>query len=215
MEAHRRLLSGMAVLLLTIAGCREETLNPEGPPDSPRPRGAELAGLDARPLEKCRGIRFVRDVCPELVPRTDSKYVGRAVNFGPRFRTFDLAASAPYEGQPRRNRPPRFAHIVIQAGDLTSAFDFEWPPPPADRAPARLLLIRRKVPALLEEPTWGGREGVLVLMPPFELGGIHGDHLVFRWRDAGVDYLISLHAWDPFGEARATLQAVVEDLPPP
>jgi hypothetical protein len=208
-------LSGAVTLLLIVTACGPDE-SPRGLGDGPDTGSVELADLDARQLEKCRSVRFVRTACPEVVPETDARYLGRSIPFGnPKFRTFDLGASAPYEGQPRRNRPPRFAHIVVAAGDLAQAFEFKWPPPRSTRPPERLLFANRKRPVLLEKPTWGGRDGQLVLLHPFPLGGIHGDHLAFRWRDAGVDYVLSLHAWAPFSEARATLRAMVEELAPP
>jgi hypothetical protein len=42
-----------------------------------------------------------------------------------------------------------------------------------------------------------------------------GDHLIFRWRDAGREYAASLHAWEPFQETVETLEAIVASMPRP
>jgi hypothetical protein len=36
-----------------------------------------------------------------------------------------------------------------------------------------------------------------------------GDHLSFYYRAHGHDYLISLHAWEPFPQVVATLRVIV------
>jgi hypothetical protein len=63
------------------------------------------------------------------------------------------------------------------------------------------------------ERTWNGRTGELVLAPSYPHGGMEGDHLVFRWAQEGEDFSLSLHAWDPLEETKATLKALVESLP--
>jgi hypothetical protein len=40
-------------------------------------------------------------------------------------------------------------------------------------------------------------------------GGEMGDHLIFRWNAAGLNYAVSLHSWAPLREAVATLEVVV------
>ena len=64
--------------------------------------------------------------------------------------------------------------------------------------------------------TWRGRTGVVVLAPPYDsVSSIHGDHLIFRWRQSHWDYALSLHAWEPFSQCFATLRAMVESLSGP
>ena len=36
-----------------------------------------------------------------------------------------------------------------------------------------------------------------------------GDHLIFHWKASGVEYMISLHGWEPFLQVVATLRAIV------
>jgi hypothetical protein len=66
---------------------------------------------------------------------------------------------------------------------------------------------------LLAHPTWGGRRGSLILVPPYPLGGIHGDHLMFLWSESETDLAVSIHAWPPLDEAEATLRAIVASVP--
>jgi hypothetical protein len=63
---------------------------------------------------------------------------------------------------------------------------------------------------MLGDYVWGGTDGTLVLAPIFPLGGVDGDHLIYRWDRDGVEYSISLHAWTPLAETMATLHAIVE-----
>jgi hypothetical protein len=60
---------------------------------------------------------------------------------------------------------------------------------------------------------WSGRRGTLLRAAPYPRGGIHGDHLVFRWREGRREYAVSLHAWKPLRETVATLDAIVTSLP--
>jgi hypothetical protein len=71
---------------------------------------------------------------------------------------------------------------------------------------------RRERALLLARPRWTETTGILLLAPPYPRGGINGDHLVYVWRDDGVAYALSLHAWRPLREATATLRAVVESI---
>lgn len=60
---------------------------------------------------------------------------------------------------------------------------------------------------------WGGISGQLLLAPS---GGsaalVYFHYLVFRWRDAGSEVAIGLHAWEPFRETVQTLHAMVERM---
>jgi hypothetical protein len=65
----------------------------------------------------------------------------------------------------------------------------------------------------LGDARWNGRSGRLVLAPPYPRGGINGNHLLFRWREGGTRYQLSLHAWEPLTETVAALRAIVGSLP--
>jgi hypothetical protein len=59
------------------------------------------------------------------------------------------------------------------------------------------------------EVRFGTKGGVLVLAPSYPLGGMLGDHLIFYWKSGGVDYMVTLHSWEPFLQTVATLRALV------
>jgi hypothetical protein len=118
--------------------------------------------------------------------------------------------------------PGGIVHVVLYAGKLggpkgthsgpsDSAFAFDWPKNHRASAIRNGLLREKRTEAVfLGRFRWAGRSGSLVLAPPEELGGIVGDHIVFRWREGNVEYALSLHAWEPFIEAVASLRAVTE-----
>jgi len=55
--------------------------------------------------------------------------------------------------------------------------------------------------------------GTLALVAPYLLGGEQGDHVIFVWHTRTSDYVIGLHAWEPFTQAVSTLRAIVESSP--
>lgn len=176
-----------------------QSSNPVRLRDTPRP----IMGL----CERSEGD----GICPQDLPRTISAYRARVIHLGTAYRVLDVAASAPYRGMTPKNSPPRFAHVVLKAGDLEHGFPFTAPsgaPVPVSQDPG----TRRQVPLLLGTPTWGGRTGTLLLAPPYPLGGIDADHLVFTWTEAGTDFSVSLHAWPPLSEAEGMLRSVVKSI---
>lgn len=56
------------------------------------------------------------------------------------------------------------------------------------------------------------KAGTLALAPPYLYAGMAGNHLIFRWRQNGRSYALSLHAWEPFLETVATLRAIIESI---
>jgi hypothetical protein len=130
------------------------------------------------------------------------------------FDVLQIARSAPYPHLRRRNAPPRFLHLFILGGDLAEAFPFafERESDVPSRASA-LVRANRDGPVSWGQMTWSGHRGVLVLAPDYELGGMNGGHLVFRWSGEAGDHAISLHAWLPIRQAIATLHAIVESIP--
>jgi hypothetical protein len=38
---------------------------------------------------------------------------------------------------------------------------------------------------------------------------MYGDHVIFRWKIGGVEYMISIHGWEPFTQAISTLRKIV------
>jgi len=102
-------------------------------------------------------------------------------------------------------------HIIIYAarGSLAPKFPFAWPRGHERPISDTLLRPKRAAPIFLGRRDWAGHDGTLVLAPPLIFGGENGDHLIFRWKQAGIDHMVSLHSWAPLGEAVSTLHAVV------
>jgi hypothetical protein len=116
--------------------------------------------------------------------------------------------NGPHPGITKRNAPPAFAHVNAIAGDVQWMAGFHL-----DQASDNDPPEERTSGLSFGERTWNGRTGELLLAPSYPHGGMEGDHLVFRWAQEGVDFSLSLHAWDPLEKTKATLKAVVESLP--
>jgi hypothetical protein len=184
-----------------------------------------MVALSARALRTCRALPLVRPACPRRLPQSED-YTAREIVRSPqgKFETFELARGAEY-GNPARDRPPRFLHVIIEAGDLGEAFDtFSYPSSGKAVKPRDGLLtsaLRRKLEGehvpralFLQDARWG-KSGTVVLVPTFDfVDSLHAGHLVFRWRERGKDYVVSLHAWEPFSETFAALRAIVRSIPP-
>jgi hypothetical protein len=110
-----------------------------------------------------------------------------------------------------RTRPPQYVHLIVYAahGSVAPRLSFDWPRRRAEATRDGLLRTGRSKPVLLGTRDWDGERGTLVLAPPLIFGGENGDHLLFRWRRGGTEYLVSLHAWAPLRKAEATLEAIV------
>lgn len=185
----------------------------EAQPGRPQARHVELVPLAPAKLTHCRRTVLLRAACPRLVPRVRAEYLNHLAVEGEGTRlslaTFNLERGAQYPDQPERNRPPRMAHLLVVGGHVerSAAGVFDN----LRRAALRDGLMRRKRTRSLDlgARRWAGRSGRLLLAPEFPNGGMHGNHLIFRWRDGGREYVLSLHGWEPLTEAAATLEAVV------
>lgn len=162
----------------------------------------ELVPMPRDALRTCRSSARVRPVCPGLVPEAPYEefpevYVAELLRAARDFpEAFNLSWGAENPARPERNRPPRLSHVVVVAG-----------------SPGRTL---EGVDArMLRRASWGGRRGALLLAASFPRGGLHGDHLVFRWRQGEREYAASLHAWKPRAETVETLEAIVDSMPRP
>jgi hypothetical protein len=109
---------------------------------------------------------------------------------------FNLQWGAETPGRPGRNRPPRLSHVVLAAG--------------AQGGTLQEIRVRP-----LRDVAWSGRQGTLLRAAPFPHGGLHGNHLVFRWQEGRREYAASLHIWAPTSETVATLRAIVASMPSP
>ena len=170
----------------------------------------ELMAMPAKALEKCQRGEAVRAVCPVKLPRIKLDTFHHVTAPKADWPVFSAEWSAPSPKLASKNAPPRFTHLVVQA-EHRDMFPFKWPSEPHPQGSG--VKDKRKEALLLDTPTWGGVEGALVLAPSYPFGGINGDHLIFRWEQAGKIYALSLHAWRPLNESIATLQAVAASIP--
>jgi hypothetical protein len=173
-----------------------------------------LVPLAVRTLAHCRRSALIRPACPRLVPRVGAPYLHHlARDIGRPFPldVFNLERGGEDPDNPRRNRPPGMAHLVVAAGEV-------WRLAPVWSRGTKRARVEDGAMARVRTHTlafgrraWGGRDGRLYLGPPYgSNGGMLGNHLIFRWRDERADYVISLHAWEPLSEAEAVLRKIVE-----
>lgn len=224
MVAQRLVPPVLALLALCVFGCGNgggEENGKQPARATAGPRGQLVATPDSH-LRRCRAIRLLAPACPRRLPAASSFWGRRFDRAGRHYRTFNISAGLPHL-LPERNAPPLFVHVVIEAGDLRDSlgsFGFPTAGPvvaPKDGLTESEERTRRvdRVPqgVFLGAMTCGGGKGVVVLAPPYnEVSSLHGDHLIFRWRRAGREYALSLHAWEPFSQSFAMLRAMVESL---
>jgi hypothetical protein len=74
-------------------------------------------------LEACEAIASLRDACPGKLPSSTEKNFRFQVFRQGRHWTFTAETGAGPYREPRKNRPPGFVHVVLQAGDLSDAFE--------------------------------------------------------------------------------------------
>lgn len=203
----------LASALGALAACGSDREPATAQVDSPVP----LVATPPDALRACRRSSVLRAACPSRVPRApfdprSEIYDARVFGTGSgKPKTFNFQWGGETPGRPERNRPPRMVHLVLVAG----RFEPEFPVHPGEESRNGLLLQNRRVGLDLGPAQWNGRDGRLVLAPPFPHGGIEGNHLLFHWRKGATDYRLSLHAWEPFTETVASLRAIVFSLPPP
>lgn len=181
-------IAAAAVMLVAFTGCdgRSELARSRMPDTHPG-----MMAMPADALRECLRFEELRPACPRVGPRTASGAFDRSLSSkeGRELWIFfaEYVRGAP-KGLTARNAPPSFAHINVFAGGPVLEPEGE---------------SRR----------WGGRQGFLSQAPDYPQGGMEGGHLVFGWHQDGIDYSISLHAWDPLVETEETLRQMVESLP--
>ena len=177
------------------------------------PGGSRLTPLPPRAEEICGQGPPLSRTCPRYVPlvRGVSYVVDTFGRPGGRFQVLELAAGAPSNRDFSRNAPPRVAHVVIEVGKPQFLIDLREPYP--NKIPLDLLLGEDLDQAQYVGPekSWDWN-AMLVLAPSFPSGGAHADHLVYRWREGGLEHVVSLHAWEPATEAVRTLHAIVRSI---
>ena len=198
--------------LLVMSGCGAETvLQPaDDTIESPRKRVADTMPLARRDLSKCVAEPLLRPACPTRVPKANERkgFFHRSavevVGHNRSYLLFEVEwGAARQEELNQTDKPPRFSHILVHAGDLAKAFDLE------EEAAAAGVEYRN-----LGKRTWAGRTGGLTLAPPYPIGGFDGGHLIFKWSENNTDYALSMHAWLPLREAERALRDAVESARP-
>lgn len=173
-----------------------------------------LVRLAPMTAEHCRRSTLLRPACPRLVPRVRAPYLAhlaRDVARPSQLDVFNLERGGEDPADPWRNRPPRMGHIVVAAGDV-------WRLAPVWSLGTRRARVEdgtmarpRSHTLSLGRRDWSGRAGKLYLATPYGgSGGMLGNHLIFRWRAGGVDYVVGLHAWEPLSEVEDVLRRIVE-----
>ena len=201
----------VVVLALTLAGTASAR------PHQPAPL---LEPISAKRLAHCERSALLRPVCPRSVPRARFYLSGLSVTLrglgGPVLDVFGMESGGEYPGRPQLNRPPRMAHVVVAVGDVTGLSPHAVPRGDRrERLRDDVMRRERKAAVSFGRVTWAGREGGLSLAPSFPTGGFLGNHLNFTWRERGLQYTLSLHAWVPLTEAAATLRTMMARLPTP
>jgi hypothetical protein len=182
---------------------------PAPPVEAPSSGGIAWVPTPAWILTACKAMPGLNGLCPRTIPLARSGYILASYERrlptcgGGRRDVLSLEWGGEDPSHPRRNRPPGFLHLEVAGGSgcLRSRFPGSIAAPRAGVMRGRSFLAARRVP--FGRRTWGGHDGVLVL------GDCFGNHLCFRWREAGSVYQIDLHGWEPFPEAVAALRRIV------
>lgn len=176
-----------------------------------RYRPIEMRAMPPAVLARCRSDLALRPACPTRIPRISGwesyPRPPRTVD-----RIFGVQLGGEIPGKPELMRPPRILHIEV-AVDPDRWVPFRWPTTPKVAPHDGLVREDRSGPVLLGAATWRGENGSIALAPGYPLGGSQGNHVMFRWRERGNEYVVGMHAWEPFTEAYATLRRVVASLP--
>ena len=167
-------------------------------------------------VRRCLAVPVVGAICPRRLPAVDGRYdFGSSPGAG-RTWVVDFSFGGSYPGFSRRNAPPRFAHLSIKGGrNLDRLFPFSFPLSGRPHRVSAASPLPHRTAVFLGRDAWDGRTGVLVLAPRYPLGGDDGGHLIFRWREHGLSFAVSLHAWIPLPQAEAALEAIVASISRP
>ena len=186
-----------------LASLRARPLT-RSPPGLPQVRMEAIPVLSRR---VCRASRLLRPACPSRVPTgvypRSGLFLTPIGRPGYRYDVFEL-----------NGRPAPARRLVLLAsryslGRRALAGWARLDDPVGLRS--GLTKRTRSAPLLVSAVRWGDREGMLVLEDTD--GGPLDDHLVFRWRERGIDYAAAVRAWEPLPEAAAALRAIVSSIP--
>lgn len=185
------------VTLLLLPACDDSRQSPSDA--TPR-----LHPIAANVIRACRTEQRTQSfpvLCPSRLPRphvpcpplSDPGHIKVSTFEDPvaGFYGMEFAYCAPSERTLAQNRPTQFLHFFI--GDASFPYSNQgWH-----------HLASREL---------GGRQGELYFQPN---SSYHRDHLVFVWRENGVEYEASLHSWDDRRQAVALLDALIASLKRP
>jgi hypothetical protein len=162
-----------------------------------------------RVLARCRSDVRLRPACPRRIPRINGwETYPREVD-----AVFGIQLGGEIPGRPELMRPPGNLHLEV-AREPDRWVPFRWPTGAPSPVRDGLVHERRDRPIPLGSVRWAGRRGSVALAPGYPTGGSQGGHVMFRWRERGTEYVVGMHAWEPFTEAYSTLRRIVASLPP-
>lgn len=214
---------------ILVAGCSATNGERREVAGSTSAKSVSLAPAPEPFLSACAKSRFTRAACPRKVPALALPGTDIEGSWSIESSSAEDSAQVTLSvGVPTSDysvlRPPSFGHLVIEGGFLGrreepfALLNDAKPSPPRNGLTLdarRITLYRQRVPTALfiGRFAWNGKDGDLYLAPPFNYASsIHSDHLIFQWQRGKNDYLISLHTWEPFVEAVATLRSIVNSL---
>ena len=189
--------------------------------------GEPLVVIPRRVSKACAAQKLIRPICPGLIPKTPhvAGMTLRVIQAKPSlknrvcFAEFNLVVGGESPHNPERNRPSHsFFHVALAAGWFGSTSPFPFPQSEVTHRTGEHLrngemYDQRDRPISFGQRDWNGISGYLFLAPPEELGGLFGNHLVYYWESRGVNYIFSLHSWEPLTQAVATLHRLLDTIP--
>jgi hypothetical protein len=180
-----------------------------GPLARRRPRlpRVRMEAMPALARRVCRASRLLRPICASRVPAgvypRSGLFVSPIGRPGERYDVFELNGRPP---------PPRRLVLLASRYGLGRQALADWTRLGRGVGLRPSLTTRqRSAPLLVSAVRWGDREGVLVLEDTD--GGPLENHLVFRWRRAGIDCAAAIRAWEPLPQTTAALRAIVLSIP--
>ena len=195
-------LALLGALIALLVGCGDDS-------DDAGQEGtlSELGLTQTQPLNLVKACRMAEAettlpevFCPPVVPVGPLEIQGVWRESRPYFdeakrvkRSKEIAASYTVHLQSPSIDRQSLGHWSFEAGQRTP-FLAGIPRDPIPKEPVDL----------------GGTTGEILAMPPYPEGGVHGGHVVVRWRVDGVSYDVSLHGGKNTDRAVAMAQAMVD-----
>jgi hypothetical protein len=190
------------------------SLTRPSPPSIPR----AVAAVDGVPMTTtpgwihgvCEAFVLTRLVCPSRLPKADVRAADVSVTPSPPSGGTPAAMQISIEwyGHPPSSRnihPPGFGHVEISVGRIVAA-KHDAKPMPIDKIQIPTGYVPTR-PIPIGHPRWTPSRGLLIF------GDCFGNHLCYRWHQAGQHYQIDLHAWYPLRHTVDILRAIVRATP--